>query len=53
MTNEQKKAILENVINRLSNIDNLVQETIPHECLDIHTESDDLIFEIHNIIDQI
>jgi len=53
MTNEQKKAILENVTNRLSNIDSLVQETIPHECLDIHTKIDDLIFEIHDIIDNL
>lgn len=53
MTNEQKKAILESVIDSLSNIDTLVQYTVPNECYDIHNQIDILIDQVSEIIDTI
>lgn len=53
MTNEQKKAILESVINRLDDIDTLVQQTVPNECYDIHNQIDSLIDQVSEILDNI
>ena len=51
MKHEQKVLILQDVLKRLSELDTLVQQTIPHECLSIHTEIDFLIDDISELID--
>jgi len=53
MKHEQKVLILQDVLKRLSELDTLVQQTIPHECLSIHTEIDFLIDDISELIDSI
>jgi len=42
-----------NVMKRLSELDALVQKTIPHECLSIHTEIDSIIDDVSELIDYI
>ena len=53
MKHEQKVLLLQNVMKRLSELDALVQKTIPHECFDIHVEIDCIIDDVSELIDYI
>ncbi len=53
MKHEQKVLLLQDVMKRLSELDALVQKTIPHECLSIHTEIDSIIDDVSELIDYI
>lgn len=55
MTKEQKIAILESIINRLNDIDCLVQETLGagDECYSIHSEIDSVIDLVADAIDSL
>jgi hypothetical protein len=53
MKHEQKVLLLQDVMKRLSELDALVQKTIPHECLSIHTDIDSIIDDVSELIDYI
>ena len=53
MKHEQKVLLLQDVMKQLSELDALVQKTIPHVCLSIHTDIDSIIDDVSELIDYI